>query len=75
MHCSMPRRARTAPGEIIYHALDRANGRAPNWVNRAQTEAENRGGGISRRRDTGVITNLSCLRIPNLNCLVEVIEG
>jgi hypothetical protein len=22
-----------------------------------------------------VITNLSCLRIPNLNCLVEVIEG
>jgi hypothetical protein len=26
MHCSMPRRAHTAPGEIIYHALDRANG-------------------------------------------------
>ena len=22
-----------------------------------------------------MITNLSCLRIPNLNCLVEVIEG
>jgi hypothetical protein len=53
MHCSMPRRARAAPGEIIYHALDRANGRAPNWVNRAQTEAENRGGGIPRREGYG----------------------
>jgi len=27
MRCSMPRRARIAPGEIIYHALNRANGR------------------------------------------------
>jgi hypothetical protein len=26
--CSMPRRARIAPGEIIYHALNRANGRS-----------------------------------------------
>jgi len=28
MRCSMPRRARIAPGEIIYHALNRANGRS-----------------------------------------------
>ena len=28
MRCSMPRRARMAPGEIIYHALNRANGRS-----------------------------------------------
>ena len=27
MRCSMPRRARIAPGEIIYHALNGANGR------------------------------------------------
>ena len=27
MRCTMPRRARIAPGEIIYHALNRANGR------------------------------------------------
>ena len=28
MRCSMPRRARIAPGEIIYHALNRVNGRS-----------------------------------------------
>jgi REP element-mobilizing transposase RayT len=28
MRCSLPRRARVAPGEIIYHALNRANGRS-----------------------------------------------
>jgi hypothetical protein len=28
MRCSMPRRARIAPGEIIYRALNRANGRS-----------------------------------------------
>ena len=28
MRCSMPRRARIAPGEIIYHVLNRANGRS-----------------------------------------------
>ena len=28
MRCPMPRRARIAPGEIIYHALNRANGRS-----------------------------------------------
>ena len=28
MRCSMARRARIAPGEIIYHALNRANGRS-----------------------------------------------
>ena len=28
MRCTMPRRARIAPGEIIYHALNRANGRS-----------------------------------------------
>ena len=27
MRCSMPRRARIAPGEIIYHTLNRANER------------------------------------------------
>jgi REP-associated tyrosine transposase len=28
MRCSMPRRARIAPGEIIYHALNHAKGRS-----------------------------------------------